>query len=336
MVKDNIRFGLGAVKNVGQTAVDSIVAARSKVEIFKSLYDFTEHVDTRTANRKVIESLIKCGAFDTTGLHRSQLMAILDNALDVAGSIQKDRASGQMSFFGAFDAEETFKNTFQDVPDIPEWQESQLLTYEKELLGYYITSHPLSRYEKIIRTYSTCTIDKLSTRRDGEEILVGGMMNKVRLTVTKSKGQKMAIVTFEDLSGPCDVLVFPRTYEKVAALVATDAIVFIKGTANLKDETPKIIANDIIVPEDVKGKFTKAILVNISTTGLDEYLLDSFKKLLAKHKGNVPIFINFVEQSGKRIRVALGDEYFVSANESLIDDIDGLLGDGSVNFVVRL
>lgn len=336
LVNNNIRFGLGAVKNVGQTAVDSIINAREKVKEFKSLYAFTEHVDTRTVNRKVIESLIKCGAFGATGLYRSQLIAILDNALDVAGSIQKDRNSGQMSFFGAFDAEENFKNTFQEVPDIPEWQESQLLTYEKELLGFYITSHPLSRYEKVIRTYSTSSLDKLSSLRDGEEILVGGIMNKVRTTVTKSKGEKMAIVTFEDLSGTCDVLVFPRTYEKVASLVSNDAIVFIKGTANLKEETPKIIANDIIVPEDVKEKFTKAILVNISTTGLDDYLLDSFKKLLDKHKGNVPTFINFVEPSGKRTRVALGSEYFVSANEALIDDIDGLLGDGSVNFVVRL
>ena len=336
LVGMNIRFGLSAVKNVGESAVRSIIQARKKVGRFESIYSFTENVETRAVNRKVIESLIKCGAFDTTGLHRSQLMSILDNALDVAGSIQKDRDRGQMSFFGEFDVEESFRKTFQDVPDIGEWEENQLLANEKELLGFYVTKHPLSSCQRALNTYSTCSIKRLPSRRDGEEVLIGGMITKIRNTVTKAKGEKMAIVGFEDLTGSCDILVFPRTYEKVSDKLINDTIVFMKGSVDIKDETPKIIANDIVAPEDVKAEFTKGILVNVSTTGLDDYFLESFKKVLSDHKGEVPVFVNFVEASGRRTRVALSREFNVSADEPLIDDIEKIIGKDCVNFKIKL
>lgn len=335
VVGTSIRFGLAAVKNVGGGAIDSIITARKKYGKFGSLYDFTKCVDTRLVNRKVIEALIKCGSFDSVGLFRSQLLAIVDNALDVAGGIQKDRMNGQLSFFDTFETEDTFKNSFHEVPDIPEWPEPQLLSYEKEMLGFYITKHPLTRFDRLLNMYSTCKISDLNTRRDGEEILLGGIMSKVRLTTTKKTGEKMAIVGFEDLTNTCEVLVFPNTYKNVAQMVRPDAVVFIKGRLSLREDEPKIIASDIILPDDVKSKYTRSVRINIATTGLDEFVLDNLKSVLEKHKGKIPIYLNFIEASGKKTRVSVGNTFSVQANERLIEDVENLLGEGTVNFLLK-
>jgi len=336
VVGENIRFGLAAVKNVGQGAIDSIITARQTYNRFESLYEFTERVDSRLVNRKVIESLIKCGAFDSVKLFRSQLLAIIDNALNVAGGTQKDRLNGQLSFFDKFETEDTFKDTVHRVPDIPEWPEDQLLAYEKELLGFYITKHPLASYEKTLKTYSTCQIQDLSSRRDGEEILLGGIMSKVRLTTTKKTGEKMAIVKFEDLSGTCDTLVFPSTYKNVAAMVKADTIVFLKGKVSLRDDEPRIIVNDIISPEEVKSKFTSAILINLPTPGLDDYMLDNLKNTLLKYPGKVPVYLNFIEPNGKRTRISAGKDFSAQADERLLEDIEGISGSGTVNFQLNI
>ncbi|MDD5496246.1 MAG: DNA polymerase III subunit alpha, partial [Candidatus Omnitrophica bacterium] len=198
VVGDSIRFGLAAVKNVGEGAIDSIIVMRQKQGKFKSIYDFTQKVDPRLVNRKVIESLIKCGAMDSLGLFRSQLSVMIDKAVEVADTVHKDRVNGQMSFFDRFEDEDNFKKTFQDIPNIPEWPENQLLAHEKEMLGFYITKHPLARFEKLIKTYSTSVTSGLRNLRDGEEVLLGGIISKVKFTTTRKTNEKMAIMNVED------------------------------------------------------------------------------------------------------------------------------------------
>jgi len=336
VVGGSIRFGLAAVKNVGEGAIESIIAARQKDGRFTSLYEFTERVDPRLVNRKVLESLIKCGAFDSLGKFRSQLLAVVDNAIDAAGGMQKDKVHGQLSFFDTFETEDTFKKTVQEMPDIPEWPEGQLLTFEKELLGFYITKHPLARYAKLLKTHSSCQIQDFAQKKDGDEVLVGGIMSKVKLTVTKKSGEKMAIVTFEDLTHSCEVLVFPNTYKNVGADVKTDAIVFIKGKISLRDDEPRLLAGDIIQPEDVKNEHTKAVVVNLSVPGLDDFMLDSLKNILMKYPGKIPVFFTFVEPGGERTSIALGKEFSVHAAEALIDELEGIVGAGGVNFQVSV
>lgn len=335
VVGKSIRFGMAAVKNVGRGAIDSIITSRMKFGKFKSLYDFTERIDSRLVNRKVIESLIKCGAFDSVGFFRSQQMAILDNAMEVAGGIQKDRLNGQLSFFDTFEAEDTFKKTFHEIPDIPEWPENQLLAYEKEMLGFYITKHPLASFEKLLKSYSTCQVQDLTSRRDGEEILLGGIMSKVRITTTRKTGEKMAIVNFEDLSGSCEVLIFPSTFKNVFSLVRTDAIVFIKGRLSLREDEPKLITSEIVTTEDVKSHYTRAIFINLPTTGLDKHLLDSLKEKLLKHPGRVPVYLNFIEPGGKRTRVSIGKGFNVEVDDHLLEDVEGVFGKGSMSFKVN-
>lgn len=329
--KQAVRFGLSAVKNVGQGAIDSIITARNKEGRFKSLYHFCEHIDSRLVNRKVIESLIKCGAFDSLGLFRSQLMAILDKAMEVAGGIQKDRVGGQMSFFDTFEEDGDFKKSFQDIPAIKEWPENQLLAFEKALLGFYITKHPLTRFEKILRLYGTSDSAGLTNFKDGSIISIGGILQKVKLTTTKKTGERMAIAQLEDLSGTVEVLVFPKTYTSIGRHFKTDAMIFLKARLSLREEEPKLIAEDAMPLEEVQEKMTKSITINLITTGLDNKTLESMKIILSSHKGRIPTFIYFKTPENKKVTLALGGDYTVQPSVELVNELEELLGEGTVS-----
>jgi DNA polymerase III subunit alpha len=334
VVGDSIRFGLLAVKNVGGGAIDSIISMRQKHGRFKSIYDFTEKVDSRLVNRKVIESLIKCGALDSLGLFRSQLSAMVDKALEVAGGIQKDRSSGQLSFFDKFEDEENFKKTFQEIPNIPEWPENQLLAYEKELLGFYVTKHPLARFEKLLRNYSTCSTTELRNRKDGDEVLLGGIISKVKFTTTRKTNEKMAIMTLEDLDGTVEVLVFPITFSKSGGLIKPEAIIFVKGRLNLREEMPKIAANEIETLDSVRTKYTRMIVVDLMTAGLDMGALEKLKKILSRYPGRIPVYLNFAKPDGKRTVVSIGKTFSIEPAEGLVHDIEKIFGRDVVNFRV--
>ncbi|MBN1527342.1 MAG: DNA polymerase III subunit alpha [Candidatus Omnitrophica bacterium] len=329
---DAIRFGLAAVKNVGEGAIESIIAMRKRYGKFKSIYDFTGKVDSRLVNRKVIESLIKCGAMDSLGLYRSQLSAMVDRALDVASGVQKDRANGQMSFFETFEAQEQATKGQQDVPNIQEWTENQLLAYEKELLGFYVTKHPLAQFDKMLKAYSTVTTATLRTRADGDEVRIGGILSKVKLTVTKRTGEKMAITTLEDLEGTVDVLIFPSTFAKAAALVKPEAIVFVSGRLNLREEEPKIVANELVSIDAVRSKYTKAVAIELVMAGLEKHVLDNLKKVLSRYPGKVPVALHFVKPDGTRTVVSIGKSFCVEPHEGLVRDVEKLFGQNVVNF----
>jgi DNA polymerase-3 subunit alpha len=332
VVGRDVRFGLAAVKNVGAGAVNSIIASRMKHEKFTSLYEFCERVESRLVNRKVIESLIKCGAFDSLGFRRSQLLAIIDKALEVAGGIQKDRMNGQLSFFDTFEDQDDFKKTFQEIPDIPEWPESQLLSYEKAMLGFYITKHPLTRYEKIIKAYSTCSTMQLGTLRDGQDVTMGGIINKVKITTTKKTGEKMAIVSLEDLDSVVEVLVFPSAFPNLSKYITMDAILFIKGRLSLREEEPRLIASDMIPVDDALQKLTKAVCISVVSTGLERNMLESLKKVLSRYPGDLPVYLNFQRSDKGMTEIVLGDDFRVGPGEQLITDIEQLLGAGTIDF----
>ena len=332
VVDEGIRFGIAAVKNVGHGAIDSIIDSRTKYGKFKSLYDFTQRVDSRLVNKRVIESLIKCGAFDSIGLHRSQNMSIVDKALEIAGGMQKDKMNGQHSFFDTFDMQESFQKTFQEIPDIPEWPENKLLAEEKEMLGFYITKHPLARFEKLLNTYSSYPMVSLSTLKDGEEVRLGGIISKAKITVTRRTKEKMAIVTLEDLTGAVEVIVFPKTYQKFTDLVKVDSMVFMTGKISLREEDPKLLPDEIIPLEGVKSKYTKAMLINLATPGLDKVTLEGLKNVLTRHKGKIPVFLNFAQPTGKTVSICAGKKYTVKADDHLIEELEGLCGNGTVKF----
>ncbi|MBI1978147.1 MAG: DNA polymerase III subunit alpha [Candidatus Omnitrophica bacterium] len=328
-VEKNIRFGLSAVKNVGTAAVESVIQARETHGPFKSLYDFCERVDLRLCNRKVLESLIKCGAFDSFDLKRSQLMTILDRVLEVGAKTQQDRQRGQLSLLDQLAHESSFEKLDTSLPDMEEWPESQLLGYERELLGFYVSAHPLTKYEKVLRTYANATSFNLSEFKDQEEVAIGGIINTIRQITTK-KGDRMAFVGLEDLDGRSEIIVFPEMFRTSVNLLEKDRIVFIRGKANVREDTPKVIAEEIISIDDVEKKMTKVISIDLLTAGLDLETLKKIKEILTQHPGSTPVYISFRDPSGRRTVVNSGEGFKVETQSALLQELEQLLGSGAV------
>jgi len=333
VVGGSIRFGLAAVKNVGFLAIDSIIKARQKKERFTSLYDFCEHIDLRLVNRKVVESLIKCGAFDSMGFHRSQLMVVLDRAIEAASSLQKDRQSGQLSFFDDFESQEAFRNDFQAVPEISEWPENQLLSFEKEMLGFYITGHPLARYAKLVESYRSSSTTGLIDCEDGDEVLVGGIIIKLKAITTKKSNRKMAFMELEDLEGLVEVIVFPDTYEKFSHCLRIDSVLFVKGYVDLSGEEPKIKASEFISMDEARIKFTRAIQIDLFAAGLEKEILDQLNKIFSSHKGVVPVYLKISSPDHKDYRVAVTSVKGVNPTEDFIGVTEKLVGEGKIEFL---
>jgi DNA polymerase-3 subunit alpha len=206
--RSKIRFGLAAVKNVGESAIDSIVEARAEKR-FSSLFDFCERVDLKKVNKRVIESLIKCGAFDTTGSRRSQMMASLEDALDYGNRVQKEKNDPQMGLFGG--GTEPLVINEPTYPEIPEWDEKQLLAFEKESLGFYISGHPLTRFEAVLDKFTNANAVTLKELPDGGAVRIGGIVQATKVITTR-KGDLMAFVTIEDMHGSVEATVFSRLY----------------------------------------------------------------------------------------------------------------------------
>lgn len=330
---DTIRFGLSAVKNVGQTAIDAIIQGRIKQNRFKSFFDLTEHVDLRVVNRKVLESLIKCGAFDSMGVYRSRLFSVVDKALQAGGEIQKDRDSGQISFFDQKSGF-GFEKKSQEYPDISEWPENEKLLNEKEMLGFYVTGHPLERYRAELKTYSTASTVGLAARRDGEEVMIGGLVSKLKFTVTKKTNEKMAIVGLEDLDGVIDLLVFPKTFKGFGHLLTKDAILFFKGNLDKKEQDPKVLVSEITPVTDVHKKFTRSIYVKLPATGLEENKLKNLQAVLAQHPGSIPVYLEFVGDNNVRSQMLVDRSLFVQPGEDLVLSLRQVAGEEAVSIGV--
>ena len=332
---DSIRFGLSAVKNVGHGAIESILEARKRHGRFKSLYEFCERVDLRLVNRKVVESFIKCGAFDSLGFYRSQLMAIIDKALKVGADLQRDKESKQNTFFDDFEKEEAFNKEFQKVPQIDEWPENQLLSAEKEILGFYITGHPLTRYERTFRECAGSFIVDLSNCQDGEETSVGGIIIKTKYTATKRNNEKMAILSLEDLTGVVEVLVFPDAFKKSKNYIRLDSPVFVMGRVNLREEKPKLIAGEIISLESAPSRLARAILIKLVSSGLTEEMLLSLRKVLSSHPGDVPVYIEMTSPNNERSYLKTGDSYSVKPDEAILSALEKVSGEGAIKILTK-
>jgi len=328
---ERVRFGLAAVKGIGHRAVEAIEAVRRRVGRFRSLFHFCEQVDLSVVNRAVLDCLIKCGAFDSTGARRSQLAAVSDHALAAGTAAQDDRRRGQMNFFGQLAADaDTPGPEEQALPDIPEWPESQLLKYEKDVLGFYVSSHPLAEHEVVLRHFSTASTATLAQYPDGTEVVLGGMIGAVRLLFTKkgrNAGAKMAAFNFEDLAGKTSCIIFPEDYEKHQELVRKDSIVFVRGQVDRRREEPSLRVSDVYTLEEGQLALTQAVVLRLHEVGLDDELMDNLRKVLAAHPGTVPIYIELVSRTHGRTILRAGDSLRVSANAAFQHDVEALLGE---------
>src|SRR3984957_11008736 len=294
-----IRFGLAAVKNVGGNAIESIVAARKKLGQFKSIFEFCENVDLRLLNKRVVESLVKSGAMDSMG-RRAQLMAVLDKAIEQAQKSQRDAESGQHGLFGVFQQEDVVSNNVK-LPNVPDWDEHTRLSAEKEILGFFISGHPLDKYkDKLQDLQALTTLEiaamKNSTGKD-ETIATAGMIGNLRVLKTK-RGDFYAQATLEDLSGTIDMIVFPEAYKRLQDKVKLEVPVLVKAGVRVEEgANPKITAAEIIPLEDAKIPLPRALCIRIPLDTSAENTVDDLHALFVERKGEARVLFD-VERQG--------------------------------------
>lgn len=265
----HIRFGLSAVKGVGEKAMDAIIAVREKDGPFTSLYDFCERVPLGTVNKATIEALIKCGAFDEIhGIeNRAAMVAAMEGAIQAGQRAASDRDTGQMNFFGgAIESLAPVAAPEITLPNVTPWSKQELLKFEKAVLGFYVSSHPMDEHKDELHRYSTCSIADVEHLRAETQVILGGMLTRVRPTFTRASGKKMAHLTLEDKTGPIDAVVFPRTYDVVAPLLENDRIVFLRGKIDRKRETPQLLVDDVIPIELAPEQLTRAVKIVLHDT----------------------------------------------------------------------
>ena len=324
--KGAIRYGLLGIKNVGEKAIESIIQARNETGPLSSLVSFCEQVDSRLVNRKVIESLIKCGAFDGLKLHRSQLMAILEQAMELGATRQKETQGGQLSFFDVFGHAGGSKGHGQlNIPSLEEWPEPQRLAFEKALLGFYLTGHPLARYEQFLKLYTSTTTAGLNGLQEGQEVTLGGVITKLKVTTTKRGNERMAILSFEDFHGSVEVLIFPKVLPQVEAHLKVDEVVLVSGRASLREDRPKLLAQEVIPLEQAWARRAQSIQIRLLPT-LERKILETLKETLAAHPGEIPVELTLANGKNGGVRIAVSDTLRVSPSPELFQALLRLVG----------
>ena len=329
---DNIRFGLAAVKNVGEAAIESIISMRQEAR-FTSFIDFLSRVDLRKVNRRVIESLIKCGSFDSLGYYRRQLMECLDQAIENAQRKQKELQSNQSSFFDELEnsgsSKENGSGSFQ-IPDLPEWERKELLSIEKETLGFYITGHPLHGYVDKLKLVTNANSINLSTKRDKETITIAGVISSLSERLTKKK-DIMCNVVLEDLQGSVNIIFWADVYKKYYELLHTDEPIVIHGIIDVGDESLKIIAQDVIpLAKSLENPY-KQIRFMVDVDRISPDNISSFCDAMKKYRGKYDSYIHIVNKKSETI-VYLGEQLRLDINDKLKREADGILGEGATTY----
>ncbi|MFQ5645386.1 MAG: DNA polymerase III subunit alpha [bacterium] len=330
VVGSEIRFGLAAVKNVGEGAAREIVKKQQEGE-YRSLDEFCRRIDLRSANRRVLESLIKCGAFDSLGKeYRSQYIQILDRCIELGQKSQKDRAVGQKSLFELMAGPNSTQKAVK-IPDIPEWHEFKLLTYEKESLGFYLSGHPLASYDKDIKKFATHSTAGLSGVSEGKKVKVAGIISSLKEITTK-KGERMAFVGLEDLEGIVEVVILPNIFSEALEMVKSDKPVLVSGEINAKGDQIKIKATQVKFLTEVRETIATKACLHISLPGLTEKILYELQTILLEHPGNCQVYLKMVLPMKYEAVIEAGNAFRVAASEELIQNVNQLLGNRSVSF----
>src|SRR5271165_4432553 len=330
-----IRFGLAAVKNVGGNAIESIVKGRKKLgRYFRSFYEFCEEVDLRLLNKRVLESLIKSGAMDGFG-RRAQLMQALDTAIEQAQKAQRDAESGQHGLFGVFE-DETAQAANDALPNVPDWDEHTRLSAEKEILGFFITGHPMEKYkEKLGDLNALSTQDiaamKKSTAKD-ENITTAGLISGLRVAKSR-RGELWAQAALEDMWGKVELLVFPEAYRKLAEKVKLEIPVLIRGGVRIEEgANPKVTANEIIPLDEAKVPLPKALRIRIPLGKASDSTVEALHTLFNERKGEAKVLFD-VEREGDFMVVMEAEGYNVMPDRAFLGRVEELCGRGSVRVI---
>jgi len=326
--KGVIRFGLAAVKGVGEKAVEHIMAARDKAGRFASLFHFCEHVDLRAANKQVLEALIKAGAFDRLGGNRAQMIAGLERAMQSGASLQGDRLCGQMNLFGQTAADDHAQD-LQHLPEVAPWPEAQMLAFEKEVLGFYVTSNPLGHHAQTIDVYSTTNTTRLAQIGQDKEVVLGGMVTRIRYNLTKNgrnAGAKMAVFTLEDLQGQVDVVLFPSVLAEFGGLVEEDKVVFVRGRVDHSRERPNLLASEVIPLEDIRRKVAAKVRIRLHAKDVTDEKIAQIRTICQHHRGKSPVLVALQTDKG-RVYAAADKQLSVDPDVDFCRQMRSLVGE---------
>ena len=322
----DIRFGLTAIRNVGENVVSSIVANRESKGRFASFGDFLAKVDQQVCNKKTIESLIKAGAFDSLGASRRGLMMVYLEAIDSVSEAKRAEAIGQFDLFGASDegAATSVSGVELDIPT-EEWEKNLLLSYEREMLGLYVSDHPLLGIEHVLRAAVDMPLSQIAEDSVGHEQIVniGGLITQIQRKVSK-QGNSWAIVSIEDLEGAVDVLFFAATYQAHALSLIEDRVIVVRGRIDKREEAPRITALDMTIP-DVAGAPTGPLVISMDANRVTPPLVDRMKEILRSHPGPREVHLK-LDDGTKGLVMKIDDDLRVTASPSLSADLKSVLG----------
>src|SRR5450432_1325769 len=318
-----IRFGLAAIKNVGEAAVEAILKARSEGGKFKSLSELCERVDGRSLTRKTIEALVKTGACDSFGQTRASLFAQIERTLARAADILSDKQKKQETMFGML--EEKAPAMPDAISNLPEWPQHELLAHEKELLGFYVTGHPLTPFAPILERYTLTNLAKLGELPNRSLTRIGGMISAVTHGFSKKSGKPYSMVTLEDLEGSVQLLVM-NDYDKFRPLLEENKAILVIGEVGTGEDQPKIFPQEIIPLEDAPKKYTKQVHLRLHTAHLKPEDVEAVRELVAAHPGKCPLLLCFMRPAGETIFVDTNERFGVAPSLKLQQDVDARFG----------
>jgi len=329
--KEGVRFGLCAVKNVGEGAILSMLGVRKELGRVDSLFTLCETVDQRLVNKRPLESLVKAGAFDSmasglTASRRARLFAAVDKAIEHGSRHQRDREKGQDSLFGGGgDGDDS--GAAIPLPEAAPWTEAQQLAFEKEALGLYMSGHPLERFSEELKIFGAQRIADLT--QSLADVWVGGIVSGLRPLKTK-KGDRMAVFMLDDIAGGVEVVVFPETFGKCGHLIAADAMLLVRGKFEKDDESARLVATELQPISMLKERTTREVVIHLHTPSRGA--MEALAELLARHRGDrrVMLELDVKKNGGPGLRVRADVAQRVRPSEKLVEEVEQLCGAGSV------
>jgi DNA polymerase III subunit alpha len=341
-VGDSIRFGLAAIKNVGENTVRGILAARTSLGRFTNFFEFCESVDSRLINKRVLESLVRAGALDGLGAHRGQMIAVIDRAIERAQKLQRAKESGQHGLFGTGTAPAAAPP--EELPDVPEWPEHEVLAAEYSTLGFYISGHPLDKYAGRLQDLKAVELSTLEGRRNNDEIVVAGIIVQAR-PMRSRRGARWAILTLQDRMGVCDALVFPEAFQKLEGMLKAATPLLVKGRVAVEDVGTRVIVADARLLDQVKSPSGDAangagarmngspslLRVRVSRSAMDTGVIDQLHELFASRPGRCRIAFELIQDDGSEATIDAGSA--VRADGDLLERVRQICGSDSVAVV---
>ena len=328
VVGDNIRFGLNAIKNVGKGAVESILESRREGGPFTTWFNLLERIDPSAVNKRVLESLIKCGAVDRLPGYRSQKMGCLADTLQRAHRTRKDRMAGQSTLFDQFE-EEDEKHGITGFADIEEWHQNECLAMEKELMGMYISGHPLTDYEKSIKAFSSHSISQLGGLKDQIQVRIGGIIEQIDERTSRKNGKKFAFCQLEDLTGVVEITAWNKEFQEFGPLLQPGKIIFVEGRVTARDRGSNVQIQKVYPLNRAQELFSRALHINLHLATVDRENLLKLSGILKSARGRCPVYLDFDYATGEKVLMKSGNQFSVRCTPGLIDEIEAILGENT-------